>query len=91
MVCVRASVGVWVKMKAVDIAIGWNATATHIAADMETIPIAKEHRIISVLLEQSSPHTEQAKQFLAFAAGDKGREMFRLPDTVLPGPSNILR
>ena len=72
--------GVWVRMKTVDVAIVWNATAVPIAEDADTIPIAKEYRIISeVVLARlkQSPHPKEAKQFLAFIAGDEGREIFR--------------
>jgi len=38
--------GVWVKMKTVDAAIVWDAIATNIAADVQTIDLPPEQRIV---------------------------------------------
>lgn len=66
-------------MKTVDVAIVWNTTAAQIADDFDTIPIPDEYRIIlEVVLAglKQSPHPDQAKRFLAFAAGDERWDIF---------------
>jgi molybdate transport system substrate-binding protein len=70
--------GIWVKMKAVDAAIVWDAIAANLAADVDVVPIPKEQNKISrVVLARlkSSRHPEAAGRFLDFVAGPKGREI----------------
>jgi len=72
--------GVWVKMKAVDAAIVWDAIAANIAEDVETIPIPPgQNRISNVVLATltTSPHPEAAARFLRFVQGETGQRILR--------------
>lgn len=72
--------GVWVKMKAVDAAIVWDAIAANIAQDVQTVPIPPEqNRISHVVLATltTSPHRRAAGQFLRFVQGEAGRRILR--------------
>ena len=85
--------GVWVKMKAVDAAIVWDAIATNIAADVQAIDLPPEQRIASdVVLArlQTSPHPEAAQRFLDFVQSPAGRQILAREGYCLPGLSTRL-
>ena len=85
--------GVWVKMKAVDAAIVWDAIATNIAADVQAIDLLPEQRIVSdVVLARlkTSPHPEAAQCFLDFAQSSAGRQVLAREGYCLPELSRLL-
>ena len=70
--------GVWVKMKAVDAAIVWDAIATNITADVQTIAIPPVQRIVSdVVLARlrTSLQPDAAQRFLDFVQSPAGRRI----------------
>jgi len=72
--------GIWVKMKAIDAAIVWDAIAANLTADVDTVPIPREQNLISrVVLARlkSSAHPEAADRFLEFVSGPRGREILK--------------
>ena len=72
--------GVWVKMKAVDAAIVWDAIAANLADDVEIIAIPPAQNVVSdVVLAHltTSRHPDAARQFLAFVSGPRGQQILR--------------
>lgn len=72
--------GVWVQMRNVDAAIVWDAIATNIAADVDTIAIPPElladSDVVLARLSQSRDPAA-ADRFLAFVKGAEGQAILR--------------
>ena len=68
--------GVWVKAGDVDAAIVWDAIAANIADSVKVIEIPRQKNVISrvvVGLLRTSRHKREARRFIEFVAGPKGR------------------
>jgi molybdate transport system substrate-binding protein len=70
--------GVWVKSGNADAAIVWDAIAANVADSTEVIEIPKDRNVISrvaIALLTTSESKAAAREFIAFAAGPRGREI----------------
>jgi len=72
--------GVWVKVREVDVAIVWDAIAANVADDVDVIEIPRDRNIISsvvVALLNTSKNPGAAQQFIDFMTGPTGRDILR--------------
>lgn len=72
--------GVWVKMKTVDVAIVWDAIAATMANDVHAIAIPAEQNVVSnVVLARlkNSQSPDAAQRFLSFVAGTEGQSILQ--------------
>ena len=70
--------GNWIKMNHADVALVWNATAMNMGGSVETIEIPPEINEVSTVvcgLLKSSNHKAEARRFMRFMAGPRGREI----------------
>ncbi len=70
--------GVWVKMKNVDLAVVWEAIANNISNHVDVIQIPEEQTInsqVTISLLDTGKNQSGAKQFIEYLAGDKGRDI----------------
>lgn len=70
--------GVWVKMKDVDVAIVWDAIAVGLGDDVEVIPIPPQQNMVSRVVLASlstSMQPDAAAAFLKFVQGPRGRQI----------------
>ncbi|MCE5325296.1 MAG: substrate-binding domain-containing protein [Planctomycetaceae bacterium] len=71
--------GVWVKMKAVDAAIVWDAIAAGLGEEVTTIRLPPEQAAPSLVVAarlSTSKSPEMAKRFLAFLASPRAQAIF---------------
>lgn len=72
--------GVWVKMKAADTSIVWDAIANNISDAVDTLAIPPEQNIISrvvIARLKSSQAPTAANQFIEFISGPAGKKILR--------------
>jgi molybdate transport system substrate-binding protein len=73
-------IGVWVKMKSVDVGIVWDAIAANMADDTDTIPIPSDKNISSTVaagLMKTSKNKDSAQQFVDFLISPSGQAIFQ--------------
>jgi molybdate transport system substrate-binding protein len=70
---------VWVKMNAVDAAVVWDSTAATVIDSVDVLPLdpkPDEVSMVACALIKTAPHTEKAKAFIQFMAGNEGQRIF---------------
>jgi len=82
--------GVKVQTNSVDAAIVWNAVAVQFAKDVDVVPIPPAQNIyskVAVGLLKYSRNKPLAKQFMAWLAGPRGREIFKRHQYTIDAPA----
>ena len=68
-----------VKLKTIDVAVVWDATAALYTDDTEVVPIPREQNVIAHIpigILSFSKKKELARKFIDFVASDRGRRIF---------------